>query len=45
MNTSIQVTVPNKMISWTASAFVLSEELGLGVTEETAEVFYSYVLL
>ncbi|XP_075454127.1 CD109 antigen-like isoform X2 [Ascaphus truei] len=36
--TYLQVTVPDTITSWVASAFVISEGLGLGVTNEPVEL-------
>ncbi|KAM4529281.1 LOW QUALITY PROTEIN: CD109 antigen [Fundulus diaphanus] len=42
----VPLTVPDSITTWTASAFVVSEELGLGVTERAAEltVFQDFFL-
>uniref|UniRef100_A0A803KGF1 CD109 molecule n=1 Tax=Xenopus tropicalis TaxID=8364 RepID=A0A803KGF1_XENTR len=37
-NSSLQVTVPLKFMTWVASAFVISEELGLVVSEQYPEL-------
>lgn len=34
----ISLPVPDSITTWTASAFVVSENLGLGLTEKPAEV-------
>ncbi|KAM8953042.1 CD109 antigen-like [Pelodytes ibericus] len=43
---NLQVTVPNTITSWDASAFVISEDLGLAVTKEPVEleVFQSFFI-
>lgn len=41
----IPLTVPDSITRWTATAFVMSEELGLGIVEQPAEVFPSLLLL
>ncbi|XP_031758488.1 CD109 antigen isoform X2 [Xenopus tropicalis] len=38
IRTSLPVTVPNAVTSWTASAFVISDVLGLGLIEESVEL-------
>uniref|UniRef100_A0A3Q2E7E9 CD109 molecule n=1 Tax=Cyprinodon variegatus TaxID=28743 RepID=A0A3Q2E7E9_CYPVA len=42
----ISLTVPDSITTWTASAFVMSQDLGLGVTEKPAEltVFQDFFL-
>ncbi|XP_047243439.1 CD109 antigen isoform X2 [Girardinichthys multiradiatus] len=42
----IPLTVPDSITTWIASAFVMSEKLGLGITEEPAEltVFQDFFL-
>ncbi|XP_074472550.1 CD109 antigen-like [Sebastes fasciatus] len=35
------LTVPDSITTWTATAFVMSENLGLGIVEEPVEVFTS----
>lgn len=35
------LTVPDSITTWTATAFVVSENLGLGVVKQPAEVFIS----
>ncbi|XP_078504189.1 CD109 antigen-like [Lissotriton helveticus] len=37
-STSVQVSVPNSVTTWVATAFVLSEGLGFGLTSEPAEL-------
>lgn len=37
-DTTMEVTVPDTITSWVASAFVLSENSGLGVTTAPVEV-------
>lgn len=37
----ITLTVPDSITTWTATAFVMSENLGLAIIEEPAEVFTS----
>lgn len=45
-DTTMEVTVPDTITSWVASAFVLSENSGLGVTTAPVEVpQHSTVLL
>ncbi|MED6246842.1 hypothetical protein ATANTOWER_024633 [Ataeniobius toweri] len=43
---NIPLTVPDSITTWIASAFVMSEKLGLGITEEPAEltVFQDFFL-
>lgn len=36
--TDIELTVPDSITTWTATAFVMSENLGLGVVEQPAQV-------
>ncbi|KAM6906749.1 CD109 antigen [Lycodopsis pacificus] len=45
--TEITLTVPDSITTWTATAFVLSENLGLGIVEKPAEltVFKDFFLL
>uniref|UniRef100_A0A803JVN2 CD109 molecule n=1 Tax=Xenopus tropicalis TaxID=8364 RepID=A0A803JVN2_XENTR len=38
VNSSLQVTLPHKVMTWVASAFVISEGLGLGVSEQYPEL-------
>uniref|UniRef100_A0A3Q2QMA5 CD109 molecule n=1 Tax=Fundulus heteroclitus TaxID=8078 RepID=A0A3Q2QMA5_FUNHE len=42
----VPLTVPDSITTWTASAFVVSEDLGLGITESAAEltVFQDFFL-
>lgn len=35
-----EVTVPDSITSWVATAFVISEDLGLGLTTAPVEVVY-----
>ncbi|KAM4694312.1 CD109 antigen-like [Discoglossus pictus] len=37
-NTNLQITVPDTITSWVASAFVISDNLGLGVTDGPVEL-------
>lgn len=36
----LDVAVPDRNTSWVATAFVMSERLGLGVAEESVEVIF-----
>ncbi|XP_069091776.1 CD109 antigen-like [Pleurodeles waltl] len=38
INTNLQATVPKSITTWFATAFVISEELGFGLTSVTAEL-------
>lgn len=37
---AFEVTVPDSITSWVANAFVISEDLGLGLTAAPVEVVY-----
>uniref|UniRef100_A0A7N6BLX1 CD109 molecule n=1 Tax=Anabas testudineus TaxID=64144 RepID=A0A7N6BLX1_ANATE len=41
---SITLTVPDSITTWTATAFVMSEKLGLGVIEKPLTVFQDFFL-
>lgn len=41
VSTEIPLTVPDSITTWTATAFVMSENLGLGIVERPAEVLTS----
>lgn len=40
MDEEFEVTVPDSITSWVATAFVISEDLGLGLTTTPVEVVY-----
>lgn len=39
VSSAIQVIVPDRLTTWVATAFVMSENLGLGFVEAPVEVF------
>lgn len=43
LSRNLQVTVPDKNTTWVATAFVMSEGLGLGITDVPIEVISSFL--